>query len=344
MADKADNKTLDQSLALFIASWKTFGVEVAQEVKDDIRALTQEKLRPQKLTRLNALGARKSDQFDLLEQNWEKLIEYLGTTTGEQFAEDCRAAQPLQPTSIASEMAFLARKPAAELKQALLRARAFISLLRCTGQRSITAVTLRLDQFTEVGSESGALLLKRAERKCGSARNVEKPVYVCVVPHADPKLCPIVQIAAAVRHHTDPTYELFAEGFTHKPGQDYVSFATMVQRRYIAILQCAAVAIGVPGLFAEKKLHAFRVQCTNVMGSKGAAEAEREAHIGWQSSVQSRHYASLKHIALNARTPHLLAGRSGRDEPPHPMWQCFAQAPGEGFWQRAQCLAQLPAT
>ena len=28
-----------------------------------------------------------------------------------------------------------------------------------------------------------------------------------------------------------PTYELFAEGFTHKPGQDYVSFAAMVQRR-----------------------------------------------------------------------------------------------------------------
>jgi hypothetical protein len=38
MADKADNKTLDQSLGLHIASWKTFGVEVAQDVKDDIRA------------------------------------------------------------------------------------------------------------------------------------------------------------------------------------------------------------------------------------------------------------------------------------------------------------------
>ncbi len=94
MADKADNKTLDQSLGLHIASWKTFGVEVAQEVKDEIRTLTREKLRPEKLTRLNALGARKSDQFDLLEQNWEKLIEYLGCTSGEQFALDCRAAQP----------------------------------------------------------------------------------------------------------------------------------------------------------------------------------------------------------------------------------------------------------
>jgi hypothetical protein len=81
----------------------------------------------------------------------------------------------------------------------------------------------------------------------------------CASCHADPKLCPIVHLSAAVGERTNPTYEPFAEGFTHKPGQDYVSFATMVQRRYIAILQGAAVAIGVPMLFAEKKLHAFRV-------------------------------------------------------------------------------------
>jgi hypothetical protein len=47
----------------------------------------------------------------------------------------------------------------------------------------------------------------------------------------------------------------------------------------------------------------------------------------------------MKHSAMNARTPHLLAGRLGRDEPPHPMWQCLAQAPGDGYWQRVQALA-----
>jgi hypothetical protein len=69
------------------------------------------------------------------------------------------------------------------------------------------------------------------ERKCGSALNVEKPVYVCVVPLADPKLCPIVHIAAALsvslsrnreegsEMELDPAYELFAESFTHKPGR-----------------------------------------------------------------------------------------------------------------------------
>ncbi len=93
----------------------------------------------------------------------------MGGTAGEQFAEDCRVAQASQPTSIAFELAYLSRKPAVELEQALLRTRAFVSLLRCTGMRSITAVTLRMDQLTEAG-DGGALLLKRMERKCGSAR------------------------------------------------------------------------------------------------------------------------------------------------------------------------------
>jgi hypothetical protein len=35
------------------------------------------------------------------------------------------------------------------------------------------------------------------------------------------------------------------------------------------------------------------------------------AYIGWQSTVQSRHFASLKHTAMNARTP--------RADPPHPF-------------------------
>jgi hypothetical protein len=55
-----------------------------------------------------------------------------------------------------------------------------------------------------------------------TSRNVEKPVFVCVVPHADPKLCPIVHITAALgNREIDPAYELFAEGFTHKPGQQF---------------------------------------------------------------------------------------------------------------------------
>ncbi len=42
---------------------------------------------------------------------------------------------------------------------------------------------------------------------------------------------------------------------------------------------------------------------------------------------------------MNAHKGHLLAGRAGRDIPPHPMWQCLAQAPADGYWQRIRCLA-----
>jgi hypothetical protein len=342
LVSKAANQSVGYSARLYVAAWKSYGVSVDAEVLEELSRLTREKWRPARVSRLSALSARKSDQFDLLEQHWRALVDYLGCRSGAQFAQDCRAAaqQPLATSSL-TELAWLARKPEAELEAALLRTRAFISLLRATGMRSITAVSLRLEQFTEVGN-SGVLLVKRMERKCGSARNTEKPVFVCLAPHADPALCVLVHISAALPRDqvVDPSaYELFGQGFAKKPHQDYVSFATMVQRRFIAILHCAALAIGAPGLFGAKKLHAIRVQCSNALGGAGASEAEREAHIGWQSTVQSRHYSSLRHTAMNARTPHLLAGRAGRDDPPHAMWLCFGQATGETYWERVRCLA-----
>ncbi len=58
-----------------------------------------------------------------------------------------------------------------------------------------------------------------------------------------------LQLAAARPH---PLRVVQALRVSHKPGQDYVSFATMVQRCSIAVLQCAAGAIGVPELFAAR--------------------------------------------------------------------------------------------
>jgi hypothetical protein len=122
----------------------------------------------------------------------------------------------------------MSRNPVAELEQVLRtrafvsqRTRTFVSPLRSMGVRFITSVTLRLDQLNDKGSESGALLLKRMERKCGSARNVDMPVY------GDLKLCPIMHIAAALgnqdqeeRQEVDQTgVERFAEGCQRKPGQ-----------------------------------------------------------------------------------------------------------------------------
>ncbi len=73
-----------------------------------------------------------------------------------------------------------------------------------------------------------------------------------------------------------------------------------------------------------------------MLGSTGASEAERECHIGWQSTVQSRHYASLKHTATSARTEHR---RSAPKRLASLNGQCLAQAMGDGYWQRVRCLA-----
>ncbi len=125
LRDKAANASVGYTARLHVAAWKAYGVAVEQSVLDELGRLTRERWRPATVSRLSALGARKSDQFDLLEQNWEKLVSHLGDTAGEQFAEHCRAAQSSQPTSIACELAYLSRKPVGELEQALLRTRAF---------------------------------------------------------------------------------------------------------------------------------------------------------------------------------------------------------------------------
>ncbi len=115
LRDKAANQSVGYTARLHVAAWKTYGISVEQSVLDELSRLTREKWRPATLSRLSALGSRKSDQFDLLETHWSALVEYLGSTSGEQFAEDCRAAQPLQPTSIACELAYLSSKPVEEL-------------------------------------------------------------------------------------------------------------------------------------------------------------------------------------------------------------------------------------
>jgi hypothetical protein len=104
LRDKAANQSVGYTARLHVAAWKAYGVRVEQSVRDDLSRLTREKWRPATLSRLSALGARKSDQFDLLETHWSALVEYLGGTAGEHFAEHCRAAQSSQPTSIACEL------------------------------------------------------------------------------------------------------------------------------------------------------------------------------------------------------------------------------------------------
>ena len=82
--------------------------------------------------------------------------------------------------------------------------------------------------------------------------------------------------------------------------------------------------------------------CTNVLDSKGATAAERETHLGWKSTIETRHYTSPKYSSLNSRTPYLLAGRTDKGDSPHPMWSLFKSVPVSNestLWQRIRYLA-----
>ena len=338
------NASVGHMVRLYLQAWRAWSIDVSSTVRNSVLQMKRERWLPAKVQRLNALSLRKTTQYEVIDLHWKELIRYLAETQPQAFASHLRHVsqnrgqyQSIAESSFA-EMSVLSRKSGPELRQTLLRTKAFISLLRATGMRGNTAVALTMDQFSAV--ENGGVLIHRLEKKSGSVRNIERPVWVCLYPHANPALDPLVHMAEYVHFVREDA--VFTQGFKPRTGQCEVSFKTMVQRRFISVLHAVAIAIGIPDAFVEKKLHSFRVLCTNIMDAKGATAAEREAHIGWTSTTQSKYYTSLKHRALNARTPFLLAERDGKADPPHPMWALLHEVPlsaGTSFWAKVRYLA-----
>jgi len=106
------------------------------------------------------------------------------------------------------------------------------------------------------------------------------------------------------------------------------------------VLHAVAIACGLPdGLSGPKKLHLFRVMSENVLATRGAAPAAREEFIGWSNSVQSSNYSVMKLRAKQSQCPYLLAGRTGREDRPHAMWELLGDAQGDTYWERVLYLA-----
>ena len=219
---KSNNVSVGHTLRLHLMIWNDWSINVSNSVKEKIIRLNKEQWNPQKIQRLNALSHLKSQQFELIDANWVKMVDYMTNTLPLDFQVNLQLIESTRPSnipvSILNEIGVLSRKSIPELQRVLLRTRAFTSLLRSTGMRSTTALSLMLEQFTEVADMDGLVLLHRMENKCGSIRNVQKPIFVCIAPHKDPKLDPLVHIAEYV--YDIECSCIFTEGFVRKSNQD----------------------------------------------------------------------------------------------------------------------------
>lgn len=85
------------------------------------------------------------------------------------------------------------------------------------------------------------------------------------------------------------------------------------------------------GFSFGKKLHTFRMLCNNILIDKGASEIERELHHGWAAtgSIEKRYYRVQLNAAAAARTPYMIANRSGPEDPPHPLYDKLDSVPAK---------------
>ena len=346
LTQKGHQASARHTVRLYFQIWRVWGINVSKKVQEQVKALEKQQWDPARVTRLSQLQQAKTKQYESLGPKWRQMVEYMASVAPTTFRSHLesvannRGGGSHASVAISSfnEMAVVANKNDMELNEILLGTLAYASLLRYTGMRSITGANVTLEDFT--AQPDGGVLLRRMEKKCGSVRNVEKVVYVRIVPHKDPVQCTLVHLARffhAARDNSTCAVQPFSRGFRSKPGQDPVNFCKLLQRRYIAILHAVAIACGLEVGLGEKRLHIFRVMCENVLGGLGATAKERQDYIGWAHDTQAQNYSSLKHRALNSTAPFLMSGRQNKGDEPHSMWDFFDKAPGS-YWDKVYYL------
>ena len=192
-----------------------------------------------------------------------------------------------------TEMRTVFNKRDADLEDVLRSAVAYGTLLYATRMRSITGIDITLDGFEE--QPDGSVLLTRTEYKCGSQRNVSKEVFVRLAPGKSLDRCTLVLLAEYFAGCSSKLpNQPFALGFRSIQGAGRTNQAKLPQSRFIALLHAAAIACGLPGgLSGEKKLHLLRMICENQLLKAGVSSKDREDFIGWDTSVQNRHYYTI---------------------------------------------------
>lgn len=323
----ANSKSIGHTIGRYVNAWKRFHVNISERVRDQISILKKEQWNPDSHRRNNELSKLKERQFERLDSKYESMIKYMKSVSPSSFRdlllETLESCQNDLSNATLRDIGVLSRKTDEELRLILLCSRSFVSLSRATGMRSINALNLTLDSFTLTDH---GLLVERAERKCGSLRNVEKTVFCQLVHHKDPELDPIIHLSEFLDGcNMGQSDYIYRFGFQNPSNTNVKSANISVTRRFTAVLHTVAKAVGLDGLGGtqDKKLHIFRVMCENTLIAHNATALERQLHIGWTNSTQARSYTARKHAAIMTRTSFLLANRKDHTDPPHELWSDF---------------------
>jgi len=330
--DKGGNASAGHTLGLYLGVWRRWGIHVSDTAKEKIATFRREVCKPKDLTRYNKTRNEKAKQYESVEPVWSTMVDYVLKTDPIEFLEHLRSVVNSRgehngiAESNFQDMATVANKSDAGLASVMRCTLAYASLLRSTRMRSITGLDMKLSDFDELGD--GEMLLTRTEHKVGSVRGAAKTVYAKIVPAKDASQCALVHMAKYFVSESTLPDQPFTLGFPLKAGKCRLDFSKPVQTRFIGLLHAVFITCGlVNGLSGPKKLHLFRVMCENVLATRGATPADREAFIGWTNSTQSNNYSVLKLKARQSTCPYLLAGRDDKDDAPHPMWELYGDIP-----------------
>ena len=164
------NASCNHTVRLFVQSWRAWGIELSERIRQQVAQFDSEEWRPAELTRRNDAQVKKLRQFEMLDDLWPSMANYMLDVSANDFRTQLKSVSSNRGTyeggviaaSSFNEMDVVARKTDTELSGILTCTLAYASLLRTTGMRGLTGLNVKLADFTEL--DDGSVLLERWEK------------------------------------------------------------------------------------------------------------------------------------------------------------------------------------
>lgn len=303
--------------------------EIGVEVDTRLRALVKQMMNNEKLSRVqtrNKERVSRSEKYEMLRDGIGKIISWLGECTNKEFkikSLEFISQLNCSSKSYAREAVDHFNKTMGPLQLRKLRfqVRSMTSIMATTGLRGISFWRMKEDDIKEISGDlvKNGLAIYYSSFKTGSS-GAEVTLLTRIVPHLDPRRCPIICLYQYMAFVKGEGLHLFRNG---------VNTYDYWWKRASTVLQIAAFATNTGEAFSTKKLHALRGYCATFLLERGALKDERQNHLGWKSSksdIETEHYL-LDTVQLTSNPAAFIAGerfrRHGTDlivEPAPSFW------------------------